>query len=112
MTPAARRRAVAIAQEGGRPSRRRARRLVGIPRSVVERGPWRARGRARLRGRLCALAGERRRFGYRRPRELLRREGWRANRKLVRAAESALDPYGEAAGNLRALARFVIQRDA
>ncbi|ARC36385.1 farnesyl-diphosphate synthase [Paracoccus yeei] len=33
-------------------------------------------------------------------------------RKLVRAAESALDPYGEAAGNLRALARFVIQRDA
>ena len=33
-------------------------------------------------------------------------------RKLVRAAESALDPYGGAAGNLRALARFVIQRDA
>ncbi len=33
-------------------------------------------------------------------------------RKLVRAAESALEPYGEAAGNLRQLARFVIERDA
>jgi len=33
-------------------------------------------------------------------------------RKLVRHAEAALDPYGEAAGNLRQLARFVIERDA
>ena len=33
-------------------------------------------------------------------------------RKLVRAAESALDPFGDAAGNLRQLARFVIERDA
>ncbi|KGJ02375.1 farnesyl diphosphate synthase [Paracoccus halophilus] len=33
-------------------------------------------------------------------------------RKLVRNAESALDPYGEAAENLRRLARFVIERDA
>ncbi|WP_323009557.1 farnesyl diphosphate synthase [Paracoccus sp. (in: a-proteobacteria)] len=33
-------------------------------------------------------------------------------RKLVRNAENALDPYGEAAGNLRQLARFVIERDA
>src|SRR5690606_38619237 len=33
-------------------------------------------------------------------------------RKLVRHAEAALEPYGEAAGNLRQLARFVIERDA
>ncbi|SIR04711.1 farnesyl-diphosphate synthase [Paracoccus thiocyanatus] len=33
-------------------------------------------------------------------------------RALVRDAECALDPYGEAAGNLRQLARFVIERDA
>lgn len=33
-------------------------------------------------------------------------------RKLVRNAEAALENYGEAAGNLRQLARFVIERDA
>lgn len=33
-------------------------------------------------------------------------------RKLIRHAEGALEPYGEAAGNLRQLARFVIERDA
>mgnify|MGYP001551971775 CR=1 FL=1 len=33
-------------------------------------------------------------------------------RKLVRAADAALEPYGEPAGNLRQLARFVIERDA
>ncbi|WP_347266927.1 polyprenyl synthetase family protein [Paracoccus sp. (in: a-proteobacteria)] len=33
-------------------------------------------------------------------------------RKLARSAEAALEPYGEAAENLRELARFVIERDA
>lgn len=33
-------------------------------------------------------------------------------RKLVRNAEAALEPYGDAAGNLRDLARFIIERDA
>ena len=33
-------------------------------------------------------------------------------RKLIRGAESALEPYGDAAANLRQLARFVIERDA
>ncbi|MBT0780464.1 farnesyl diphosphate synthase [Paracoccus sp. pheM1] len=33
-------------------------------------------------------------------------------RALVRDAETALDAYGEGAGNLRQLARFVIERDA
>ncbi len=49
----------------------------------MEREPKRAREHARLRERLRALAGERRRFGYRRLHELLRREGWKANHKLV-----------------------------
>ena len=83
MTPAARRQAVAIAREEHGLSRRRACRLVGISRSVAEREPRRARDHARLRERLRALAGERRRFGYRRLHELLRREGFVANHKLV-----------------------------
>lgn len=33
-------------------------------------------------------------------------------RKLARHAEAALEPYGEAAANLRALARLVVERDA
>ena len=74
---------MAIAQEGPGLSRRRACRLVGISRSVVEREPKRARDHARLRERLRTLAGERRRFGYRRLHELLRREGWQVNHKLV-----------------------------
>ncbi len=83
MTPAVRRQAVAIAQEEHGLSRRRACRLTGISRSLVEREPKRARDHARLRDRLRSLAGERRRFGYRRLHEMLRREGFRANHKLV-----------------------------
>ncbi len=83
MTPAARRQAVVIAQEEHGLSRRRACRLIGISRSVAEREPRRERAHARLRERLQALAGERRRFGYRRLHELLRREGFVANHKLV-----------------------------
>ncbi len=49
----------------------------------MEREPKRAPGHARLRERLRALAGERRRFGYRRLHERLRREGWRVNHKLA-----------------------------
>jgi len=83
VTPAARRQAVVLAQQEHGLSRRRACRLVGIARSVVEREPKREQDHARLRERLRALAGERRRFGYRRLHELLRREGWRANHKLI-----------------------------
>jgi putative transposase len=83
VTPAARRQAVAIVQEEHGLSRRRACRLVGISRSLVEREPKRARDEPRLRERLRALAGERRRFGYRRLHALLRREGFAANHKLV-----------------------------
>jgi putative transposase len=50
---------------------------------VVEREPRRERDHARVRERLRALAGEHRRFGYRRLHELLRREGLVANHKLI-----------------------------
>lgn len=36
---------------------------------------------AALRERICMLAGEKRRYGYRRIHVLLRREGWQVNRK-------------------------------
>jgi putative transposase len=43
----------------------------------------RRRADGRLRERLLTLAGERRRFGYRRLHALLRREGWAVNHKRV-----------------------------
>ena len=63
-------------------SERRACRLASLNLSTWQ---YRARGRddARLRGRLRALAAERRRFGYRRLHALLRREGFAVNHKTV-----------------------------
>ena len=82
MTPAARRETVQVAVEDLGLSQRHACRLVGVARSV-------ARYRRRsvelpgLRERLCALAAERRRYGYRRLWVLLRREDFRVNHKKV-----------------------------
>ncbi len=59
-------------------SERRACELVGMDRSSF-RYASKAPDDARLRRRLCALAGERRRFGYRRLHILLRREGFEMN---------------------------------
>lgn len=54
--------------------------LVGISRSLYG---YRSRrpDSALLRQRICDLAGEKRRYGYRRIHVLLRREGWSVNRK-------------------------------
>jgi len=54
--------------------------LVGISRSLYA---YRSRrpDSASLRQRICDLAGEKRRYGYRRIHVLLRREGWPVNRK-------------------------------
>ncbi len=54
--------------------------LVGISRSLYG---YRSRRPActELRDRICELAGEKRRYGYRRIHILLRREGWQVNRK-------------------------------
>jgi putative transposase len=83
VTPAARRAAVAMAQIEHGLSRRRACRLIGIARSVMERPRRGAQNEERLRERLRVLAGERRRLSYRRLHELLRREGWRVNHKRI-----------------------------
>jgi putative transposase len=63
-------------------SERRACRLVGVGRSTL-RYQGRTRDEAALRKRLCELAAERRRFGYRRLQVLLRREGVVVNHKRV-----------------------------
>ena len=54
--------------------------LVGISRSLYG---YRSRRPvpAGLRERICELGGEKRRYGYRRIHILLRREGWKVNRK-------------------------------
>jgi putative transposase len=54
--------------------------LVGISRSLYG---YRSRRPSciALRERICELAGEKRRYGYRRIHVLLRREGWQVNRK-------------------------------
>lgn len=63
-------------------SERRACRLAGLDRSTFQY-PKRAGGDDVLRARLRELAGERRRFGYRRLGILLAREGLKANHKKV-----------------------------
>ncbi|XBC62753.1 IS3 family transposase [Defluviimonas sp. SAOS-178_SWC] len=80
VTPAARREAVAILVESHEMRERRACNVIGTDRSSV-RYQGRRPDDAALRDRLRALAGERRRFGYRRLHVLLRREGLVMNRK-------------------------------
>ena len=79
--PAARREAVAHLQAVMGLSERRACRALGLSRSVLHYQPRMAN--APLQARLVALAGERRRFGYRRLHILLEREGWIANHKRI-----------------------------
>jgi putative transposase len=80
VTPAARREAVASAVESHGVSERRACRILSADRSTARYRSRRADD-ADLRARLRGLAGERRRFGYRRLHILLRREGFLVNRK-------------------------------
>jgi len=63
-------------------SERRACRLVGVQRTVI-RYQCQASDPPGLRERLCALAAERRRYGYRRLHVLLRREQFVVNHKRV-----------------------------
>jgi putative transposase len=63
-------------------SERRACRVIGLARSTCRRPPQ-SGGDGPLRTRLCALAAERPRFGYRRLHVLLGREGIVANHKRV-----------------------------
>ena len=81
--PVAKRAAFAAVRGEHGLSERRACRLVGLSRMAARRAPSGGADDARLRERLLALASERRRFGYRRLYVLLRREGWKVNRKRV-----------------------------
>lgn len=83
MTPAARRAAVTAAREAHGISERRACSTIGVDRSVVRYRHRRADDAA-IRSRLRELAAERRRFGYRRLKLLLDREGLKMNHKRLR----------------------------
>jgi putative transposase len=83
VTPAVKRQAVAHLVEHHEVSQRRACRVVEAARSVV-RYRHRRPDDAALRGRLKELASERRRFGYRRLNQMLKREGTVVNLKKVR----------------------------
>ncbi len=80
VTPAGRRDAVAHLQTMLGMSERRAGAVVGADRTSMRYRSCRADD-AELRARLCELAGQRRRFGYRRLHVLLRRDGLTINRK-------------------------------
>ncbi|WP_408015293.1 IS3 family transposase [Sandaracinobacteroides hominis] len=82
VTPDAKRNAVAHAREQFGLSERRACSLIGVARRVVRYEPTRPDD-AGLRVRLRELAGERRRFGYRRLGYLLAREGLAPNHKKL-----------------------------
>jgi len=77
VTPAARREAARYLRQAYEMSERRACRVIGIDRTSVRYQGVRPADDA-LRERLKTLAGERRRFGYRRLYVLLRREGMRS----------------------------------
>ena len=83
VTPGARREAVAHLREHHAVSERRACRVLGADRTAIRYRSIRPDDAA-VRVRLRALAGERRRFGYRRLGFLLSREGVMLNHKKLR----------------------------
>ena len=83
VTPAVKRQAVAHLVEHHEVSQRRACKVVAAARSVV-RYRHRRPDDAALRSRLRELASERRRFGYRRLNQMLKREGTTVNLKKIR----------------------------
>lgn len=82
VSPQARREAVAVLKVAWQLSERRACGLMNISTSVL-RYHARPDSNGQLRERIAALAGQRRRFGYRRIHVLLKREGWHINVKRV-----------------------------
>jgi putative transposase len=83
VTPAGERQAVAHLIESYEVSQRRACRTIKVPRSSMRYRSRRSEN-AELRHSLKHLANERRRFGYRRLHQMLRREGWDVGLKKVR----------------------------
>jgi putative transposase len=84
VTAAQRRQAVRFLQERFSVSERRACRVLGQQRSTQRQQPKGAReGEEQLVRRMLELVRRHPRYGYRRVWALLRREGWRVNRKRV-----------------------------
>jgi putative transposase len=83
VTPVARRAAVTAAREAHGVSERRACSILSVDRSAIRYVPRRGDD-ASTRQRLKELAAERRRFGWRRLKLLLEREGIRMNHKKLR----------------------------
>ena len=79
-----RRQAAAYLQAKFRVAERRVCRLLNLSRSTRRYQPQVREGEARLVKRMLILAGRQPRFGYRRMRALLHREGWTVNVKRVR----------------------------
>jgi len=80
VSPQVKRQAVDVLREERELGVTRACGLVGISRSLYGYRSRRADS-GQLRERIAAIAGEKRRYGYRRIHVLLRREGWAINRK-------------------------------
>lgn len=70
-------------QEAVGVSERRVCRVLNQPRSTQRYQALVADDEARLRARIVALAGEYRRYGYRRITALLQAEGWAVNHKRI-----------------------------
>jgi putative transposase len=83
VTAAQRRQAVGYLREAFGVSERRACRVLGQHRSTQRRRPRPRGGERRLVARVLELVRLHPRYGYRRIWALLRREGWRVNRKRV-----------------------------
>ena len=83
MTAAQRRQAVFQLRERFGVSERRACRVLGQHRSSQRQQPKAKEGEQRLVTRMLELVRRQPRYGYRRIWALLRREGWRVNRKRV-----------------------------
>jgi len=83
VTAAQRRQAVRQLRETFGVSERRACRVLGQPRSTQRQKPKTKAGEGRLVARMLELVRQHPRYGYRRIWALLRREGWRVNRKRV-----------------------------
>src|ERR687894_212687 len=100
VTPAARREAVAHLRRSDKMSERRACAITAADRSMVRYRSKRPDD-GELRRRMRELAGERRRFGYRRLHVLLRREGLVVNRKRTQRLyreEGLMEGVGALAG--------------
>jgi putative transposase len=83
LTASQRRQGVRQLQETFGVSQRRACRVLGHPRSTQRQTPKTSEEEERLVRRMLELVRQHPRWGYRRITVLLRREGWRVNRKRV-----------------------------